>query len=78
MRVRRGSQRFSDPAGDPARWAGWRVQRLLAAGFPRPLAKRLAADSRIDVHSLLELVDHGCPPHLAVRIMAPLDWDPSS
>jgi hypothetical protein len=49
---------------------------MLSAGFPRPLAKRLAADVRVDVHALLELVDRGCPPHLAVRITAPLDGDP--
>jgi hypothetical protein len=55
---------------------GWRVQRLLAAGFPRPLAQRLAVDERVDLHAVLELVDRGCPPELAARIMAPLDGDP--
>lgn len=51
----------------------WRVQRLLRAGFPSVLALGLAADCRIDLHALLELVDHGCPPLLAARIVAPLD-----
>lgn len=65
----------SDPAGDSTRWVAWRTERLLSAGFPRPLAGRLAADARFDLHALLELVDRGCPPQLAVRITAPLDDD---
>jgi hypothetical protein len=27
---------------------------------------------------LLELVDRGCTPHLAARILAPLDGEPAS
>lgn len=69
----RSGHRAPDPAGDPVR--AWRTQRLVTAGFDRPLAERLAADDRVDLHALLELIDRGCPPHLAVRIMAPLDWD---
>jgi hypothetical protein len=74
--MRRGSQPPSGPAGDPARWIGWRAERLRMAGFPPALARRLARDSRIDLHALLELVDRGCRPHLAARIVAPLDWEP--
>ena len=51
----------------------WRTERLLAAGFERELAGRLAADGAVDLHALLELVDRGCPPELAARILAPLD-----
>ena len=35
----------------------------------------LAGSDRIDLHRLLELVDRGCPPHLAARILAPIDDD---
>lgn len=59
-------------AGDQSRWVTWRAQRLHGAGFPRELADRLARESRIDVHALLELVDRDCPPELAARILAPL------
>jgi hypothetical protein len=38
---------------------------------------RLASDDRIDLHALLELIDRGCPPELAARIMAPLTDRPS-
>jgi hypothetical protein len=53
--------------------AEWRSTQLLHAGFPRPLAKRLAADGRYDLHALIELVERSCPPELAVRILAPLE-----
>jgi hypothetical protein len=56
-----------------AQFVTWRRDRLAAAGFPLPLASRVACDSRHDVHSLLELVERGCAPDLAVRITAPLD-----
>lgn len=49
----------------------WRRARLLEAGVPLALAVTLAADSRYDLHALLELVEQGCPPRLAARILAP-------
>jgi hypothetical protein len=50
----------------------WRRRVLREAGFPPQLARRLAADVAYDLHGLLNLVDGGCPPHLAARIVAPL------
>ena len=52
--------------------AAWRVRRLVAAGFGEDLAATLAGDRATDLHALLELVDRGCPPRLAARILAPL------
>lgn len=51
----------------------WRLRRLVEAGFPLPLALELAATTGVDLHALLGLVDRGCPPELAARILAPLD-----
>jgi hypothetical protein len=51
----------------------WRRDRLVEAGFAQPLALRLAHDPRYDLHALIELVEHGCPPQLAVRILAPVE-----
>jgi hypothetical protein len=51
----------------------WRRRRLLALGLSEAAAQRLADDRRVDLHALLGLVDRGCPPGLAVRILAPLD-----
>ena len=50
----------------------WRRRVLRHAGFTDRLADELAADGAFDLHDLLELVDHGCPPELAARILAPL------
>jgi hypothetical protein len=51
----------------------WRRDQLAHAGFTLPLAARLAADPRFDLHALIELVERGCPPELAIRILAPLE-----
>jgi hypothetical protein len=51
----------------------WRLRRLVEAGFALPLALRLAVTPGVDLHALLALVDRGCPPHLAARILAPID-----
>jgi hypothetical protein len=56
----------------------WREGRLRLAGFERKTASQLAEDTSVDLHALLELVDRGCPPHLAARILAPLDGERTS
>ena len=60
------------PAGHGKELASYRDQ-LGRAGFALRLAARIACDERYDLHALLELVDRGCPPELAARILAPLD-----
>ncbi len=52
--------------------AAWRFRQLAEAGFPPRLAAALAAES-VDVHALIELVERGCRPRLAARILAPLE-----
>ena len=56
----------------------WRREQLTASGIPLPLAARLAKDARYDLHALIELVECGCRPELAVRILAPLDEEPTA
>jgi hypothetical protein len=51
----------------------WRRDRLVEAGFALPVASKLARDTRYDLHALIELVEDGCPPELALRILAPLE-----
>ncbi len=48
--------------------AEWRKRRLEAAGFDPTLAAELATTAT-DLHELLSLLDHGCPPDLAARIV---------
>jgi len=54
----------------------WRRERLLEAGVAPEVAANLAWDCGVDLHALLDLIDRGCPPHLAVRILAPLEDRP--
>ena len=58
---------------DGATVESWRREQLAGAGFPLPVARRLARDARYDLHALLDLVSRGCDPALAERILAPLD-----
>lgn len=51
----------------------WRRLELVQRGFPESLARRVARDERYDLHQLIELVEHGCSPALAARILSPLD-----
>jgi len=51
----------------------WRRHRLLRAGLPAEMAETVARDRRFDLHALLGLIDRGCRPDLAVRILAPLE-----
>jgi len=55
--------------------AAWREQRLLRAGVDTELAAALAADCALDLHAMIELIERGCPPELAARILAPFDHE---
>jgi hypothetical protein len=59
-------------AGPPLDVVDWRWCRLREAGFSPELAGDLAR-ARVDLHALLELVDAGCPPELAARILSPME-----
>ena len=45
----------------------WRVERLTGLGVPPGLAEAYA--DRLDWHQVARLVQHGCPPELALRIV---------
>jgi hypothetical protein len=66
-----------DRAGDQS-LIDWRVERLARVGFDPAMAERAARDPRFDLHALIELAENGCPPELAVRILAPLEQDAAS
>jgi len=46
----------------------WRVTVLLEAGYPPELAA-LIAESNADLHDAVKLLERGCPPAVAVRII---------
>lgn len=45
----------------------WRVSQLKRVGLSGPLAEIYA--DRVDWHQIARLVQHGCPPRLALRII---------
>jgi hypothetical protein len=47
----------------------WRAEELERAGYGTRSAGRLAARHDIDLHRAVELLDQGCPPELAVKIL---------
>jgi hypothetical protein len=51
----------------------WRCEQLVESGFALPLAARFAKDAHYDLHALIELVERGCQPELAIRILAPVE-----
>ena len=47
----------------------WRAEALERAGYDIASALELAARNDVDLHQAIELVESGCSPDLAVRIL---------
>jgi hypothetical protein len=54
--------------GEQAKVESWRLHVLIEAGYPLPLAERLAA-SEADLHVCVDLVRQGCNPSVAAEIL---------
>ncbi len=51
-----------------AKVESWRLHILMEAGYPLPLAERLAA-SEADLHRAVELIRSGCEAQTAAEIL---------
>ena len=47
----------------------WRTDELLRVGYDFETAAVMAADHEVDLHAAVDLVERGCPPHVAARIL---------
>lgn len=47
----------------------WRAERLERAGYDVSVAQELAARLDVDLHRAIELLEHGCSPETAARIL---------
>lgn len=47
----------------------WRAERLERAGYPPDDAAELAGRLDVDLHTATDLLENGCPPDVAVRIL---------
>ena len=51
----------------------WRCEQLVESGFAPDARGPSRQEHGYDLHALIELVERGCEPELAVRILAPLE-----
>jgi hypothetical protein len=54
--------------GESSKVESWRLHVLMEAGYPLPLAERVAG-SDADLHRAVELVGQGCDPETAAEIL---------
>jgi hypothetical protein len=47
----------------------WRTEELLRVGFDFQTATVMAAEPAVDLHTAIGLIERGCPPELAARIL---------
>jgi hypothetical protein len=62
------TERILDGQSEQAKVESWRLHVLIEAGYPLPLAERLAA-SEADLHEAVRLVSNGCAPVTAAEIL---------
>jgi hypothetical protein len=48
----------------------WRAEALEKVGYDAASARMLALRHDVDLHQAIELVQNGCPPGTAVRILS--------
>jgi hypothetical protein len=60
---------YDGPQPELVRVEVWRLVQLIGAGYPNRLAEKLAAASHVDLHQAVDLVDAGCTPATAARIL---------
>jgi ABC-type phosphate/phosphonate transport system substrate-binding protein len=47
----------------------WRAEQLELAGYGAAAAAELAARHEVDLHLAVEMLSHGCPAELALKIL---------
>lgn len=58
-----------DRQNERAKVESWRLHVLMEAGYPLPLAEKLAAALDADLHHAVDLVARGCDPRVATEIL---------
>ena len=56
------------PRDEQAKVESWRLHVLMEAGYPLPLAERIAG-SEADLHRAVEMLKSGCMPETAAEIL---------
>jgi len=62
------TETHTEREGEQAKVESWRLHVLIEAGYPLPLAERLAG-SEADLHLAVDLVTAGCAPKTAAELL---------
>jgi hypothetical protein len=62
------TEQIRDGHSEQAKVESWRLHVLIEAGYPLPLAEKLAA-SEADLHEAVALLGRGCSPVTAAEIL---------
>lgn len=62
------TQTAETPRDEQAKVESWRLHVLMEAGYPLPLAEKIA-HSAADLHHAVDLVTQGCTPEIAAEIL---------
>ena len=54
---------------DAADVLAWRFDTLCRSGYDLDAAAVVAANVEVDLHAAVDLIERGCPPELATRIL---------
>ena len=66
--VTEASEMIEAPENERSKVESWRLHVLMEAGYPLPLAERIAG-SEADLHHAVELLTAGCTPETAAEIL---------
>ena len=58
-----------DRSSERAKVESWRLHVLIEAGYPLPLAEKIAAALDADLHEAVQLVSNGGDPRTAAEIL---------
>ncbi|MGZ4334609.1 MAG: hypothetical protein ACXVRJ_10100 [Gaiellaceae bacterium] len=47
----------------------WRTEELIRVGFDPDIAVVMAIEPGVDLHAATDLIERGCPPDIAARIL---------
>lgn len=55
--------------GDEELVFDWRLGELMRAGYPLTIAEKVAAAAHVDLHQAIALLERGCAPETAAKIL---------
>lgn len=60
---------YYSSVSEAQRVEAWRLHVLVEAGYPVPLAEKLAAAGHVDLHRACQVIEQGCSHELAAEFL---------